>query len=85
MSNALPAFVTQLLPYAVAIHAVVAVYVYGDETVLTTPDMRLGDAEITESYLKFMQGFANSKYDVFQLGGKLQRAVVGPPAQSSAS
>jgi hypothetical protein len=79
MSNALPAFVARLLPYAVAIHTAVAVYVYGDETVLVSPDMNLGDAEITEAYLKLMQQFANSKYDVPQLGDKLQRAVVGPP------
>ena len=78
MSNALMAVVQRLLPYSALLHILVAVWTFGDSSVLPSPQMSFIDYDLTNMYQTVMLKLSQSRGDVLHLGKMLSRLIVFP-------
>jgi hypothetical protein len=78
MSNAIGRLVLATLPYAVLIHTLVALFVYGDNDVLPSPPTRFTDPIYTERFHAALGALRDSRFDVMEISTILRRMSVFP-------
>jgi hypothetical protein len=65
--------IPSFLPFALMLHLIIAVFVYGDDTVLPSPRVVFTDEAWTENFHALLQQVSASPWDVLHLASKLHR------------